>query len=349
MAGMQVVVVECDENGDVDLLDVEKKIEKYGSTLAAIMVTYPSTHGVYEEGIVKLCEMVHAVGGQVYVDGANLNALVALSKPGKFGADVSHLNLHKTFSIPHGGGGPGIGPVAVRKHLAAFLPSHPLQKAAGPINPVVGPVSGAPWGSAGVLPISWMYIRMMGAEGLKNATSVALLSANYLASKLDDHFPVLYKGTKGRVAHECILDVRDITKTTGVTVDDIAKRLMDFGFHAPTMSFPVAGTFMIEPTESEDIIELDRFVRAMTQIKKEIDQISNGEISHEASALANAPHTAEDITGDWNRAYSREQAVFPLPEVVSSKYWPPVNRIDGAYGDRNLICACPDVRELAMS
>lgn len=349
MAGMQVVVVECDENGDVDLLDIEKKIEKYGSTLAAIMVTYPSTHGVYEEGIVKLCEMVHAVGGQVYVDGANLNALVALSKPGKFGADVSHLNLHKTFSIPHGGGGPGIGPVAVRKHLAAFLPSHPLQKAAGPTNPVVGPVSGAPWGSAGVLPISWMYIRMMGAEGLKNATSVALLSANYLASKLDEHFPVLYKGTKGRVAHECILDVRDITKTTGVTVDDIAKRLMDYGFHAPTMSFPVAGTFMIEPTESEDLIELDRFVRAMTQIKKEIDQISNGEISHEASALANAPHTAEDIAGDWNRAYSREQAVFPLPEVVSSKYWPPVNRIDGAYGDRNLICACPDVRELAMS
>jgi glycine dehydrogenase len=349
MAGMQVVVVECDENGDVDLTDIEKKIEKYGSTLAAIMVTYPSTHGVYEEGIVKICEMVHKAGGQVYVDGANLNALVALSKPGKFGADVSHLNLHKTFSIPHGGGGPGVGPVAVRKHLAPFLPSHPLQNAAGPKEPVVGPVSGAPWGSAGVLPISWMYIRMMGAEGLKNATSAALLSANYLADKLDKHFPVLYKGKNGRVAHECILDVRDITKRTGVTVDDIAKRLMDFGFHAPTMSFPVAGTFMIEPTESEDISELDRFIRAMTQIRNEISQIEDGVISHENSALAHAPHTAEDIAGDWNREYSREQAVFPLPEVVSRKYWPPVNRIDGAYGDRNLICACPDIREMALS
>lgn len=349
MVGMQVVVVECDENGDVDLLDLQTKIQKYSSTLAATMVTYPSTHGVYEEGIVKICEMVHTAGGQVYIDGANLNALVALSKPGIFGADVSHLNLHKTFSIPHGGGGPGIGPVAVRAHLAPYLPSHPLQSAAGPAQPVVGPVSGAPWGSAGVLPISWMYIRMMGAEGLKSATSVALLSANYLASKLDEHFPVLYKGKNGRVAHECILDVREITKQTGVTVDDIAKRLMDFGFHAPTMSFPVAGTFMIEPTESEDLTELERFVRAMVAIRKEIAQIENGEISHEASALAHAPHTAQDIAGEWNREYSREQAVFPLPEIVSRKYWPPVNRIDGAHGDRNLICACPEIREMALS
>lgn len=349
MAGMEVVVVECDEKGDVDLVDLESKIKKYDSRLAAIMVTYPSTHGVYEEGIVKICQLVHDAGGQVYVDGANLNALVALSKPGKFGADVSHLNLHKTFSIPHGGGGPGVGPVAVRAHLSKFLPSHPLISEAGPTNPVVGPVSGAPWGSAGVLPISWMYIRMMGGPGLKKATSVALLSANYLAKKLDEHFPVLYKGKNGRVAHECIIDVREITKNTGVTVDDIAKRLMDFGFHAPTMSFPVAGTLMIEPTESEDLTEINRFIRAMTQIRKEIAAIERNEISHEESPLANAPHTAQDISGDWNRKYSREQAVFPLPEVVSRKYWPGVNRIDGAYGDRNLICACPDIRDMALT
>ncbi|MGA0130555.1 MAG: aminomethyl-transferring glycine dehydrogenase [Candidatus Nanopelagicales bacterium] len=349
MAGMEVVVVECDEKGDVDLADLSAKIEKYSSELAAIMVTYPSTHGVYEEGIVKICQSVHEAGGQVYVDGANLNALVALSKPGKFGADVSHLNLHKTFSIPHGGGGPGVGPVAVRAHLSKFLPSHPLNENAGPKDPVVGPVSGAPWGSAGVLPISWMYIRMMGAEGLKQATSVALLSANFLAKKLDEHFPVLYKGKNGRVAHECIIDVREITKNTGVTVDDVAKRLMDFGFHAPTMSFPVAGTLMIEPTESEDLNEINRFIRAMSQIRKEISAIEKGEMSHEESPLANAPHTAQDIAGDWNRKYSREQAVFPLPEVVSRKYWPGVNRIDGAYGDRNLVCACPDIRDMAMA
>lgn len=349
MAGMEVVVVECDAQGDIDLSDLTQKIEKYAERLAAIMVTYPSTHGVYEEGITKICEMVHAAGGQVYVDGANLNALVGVSKPGKFGADVSHLNLHKTFSIPHGGGGPGVGPVAVRSHLKEFLPTHPLQKSAGPENGIVGPVSGSAWGSAGVLPISWMYIRMMGANGLLNATSVALLSANYLASKLSEHYPILYKGKNGRIAHECIIDIREITKNTLVSVDDIAKRLMDFGFHAPTMSFPVAGTLMIEPTESEDLAELDRFVRAMIQIKKEIDQIANGEITHEDSALAHAPHTAQDITNEWTRKYTREQAVFPLPEVVSRKYWPPVNRIDGAYGDRNLICSCPDIREMAMS
>lgn len=348
MAGMEVVVVECDEKGDVDLADLESKIQKYSAKLAAIMVTYPSTHGVYEEGIVKICQMIHEAGGQVYVDGANLNALVALSKPGKFGADVSHLNLHKTFSIPHGGGGPGVGPVAVRGHLSKFLPSHPLIQEAGPEHPVVGPVSGAPWGSAGVLPISWMYIRMMGADGLKQATSVALLSANYLAKKLDEHFPVLYKGKNGSVAHECIIDVREITKNTGVTVDDIAKRLMDFGFHAPTMSFPVAGTLMIEPTESEDLSEINRFIRAMVQIRKEINAIERNEISHEDSPLANAPHTAQDIAGEWDRKYSREQAAFPLPEVVSRKYWPGVNRIDGAYGDRNLVCACPDIRDMAL-
>jgi glycine dehydrogenase len=349
MAGMEVVVVECDANGDIDISDLTQKIEKYQTSLAAIMVTYPSTHGVYEEAIVQICEMVHDAGGQVYIDGANLNALVGVSQPGKFGADVSHLNLHKTFSIPHGGGGPGVGPVAVRAHLKDFLPSHPLQSKAGPKNPVVGPVSGAAWGSAGVLPISWMYIRMMGAEGLLKATAVALLSANYLASKLSEDYPILYKGKNGRIAHECIIDIREITKETQVSVDDIAKRLMDFGFHAPTMSFPVAGTLMIEPTESEDLAELDRFVRAMLQIKKEINQIANGEISHLDSPLANAPHTAQDLTNDWDRKYTREQAVFPLPEVVARKYWPLVNRVDGAYGDRNLVCACPDIRDLAMS
>ena len=349
MAGMEVVVVECDENGDIDIADLSKKIEKYRDVLAAIMVTYPSTHGVYEEAIVRICEMVHDAGGQVYVDGANLNALVGVSQPGKFGADVSHLNLHKTFSIPHGGGGPGVGPVAVRAHLKDFLPTHPLQSEAGPAIPVVGPVSGSAWGSAGVLPISWMYIRMMGAEGLLKATAVALLSANYLASKLSEDYPILYKGKNGRIAHECIIDIREITKDTQVSVDDIAKRLMDFGFHAPTMSFPVAGTLMIEPTESEDLAELERFIRAMLQIKKEINQIALGEISHEDSALAHAPHTAQDLTNEWTRKYTREQAVFPLPEVVAGKYWPLVNRIDGAYGDRNLVCACPDIRDLAMS
>lgn len=349
MAGMEVVVVECDDNGDIDIKDLTQKIEKYQTTLAAIIVTYPSTHGVYEEAIVQICEMVHDAGGQVYIDGANLNALVGVSQPGKFGADVSHLNLHKTFSIPHGGGGPGVGPVAVRAHLKDFLPTHPLQSKAGPANPIVGPVSGAAWGSAGVLPISWMYIRMMGAEGLFKATAVALLSANYLASKLSEDYPILYKGSNGRIAHECIIDIREITKETQVSVDDIAKRLMDFGFHAPTMSFPVAGTLMIEPTESEDLAELDRFVRAMLQIKKEINQIANGEISHLDSPLANAPHTAQDLTNDWDRKYTREQGVFPLPEVVARKYWPLVNRVDGAYGDRNLVCACPDIRDLAMS
>jgi glycine dehydrogenase len=347
MAGMQVEVVECTETGDVDLKDLENKITANEDNLAAVMVTYPSTHGVFEEGITKLCEMVHDAGGQVYVDGANLNALVAVAKPGKFGADVSHLNLHKTFCIPHGGGGPGVGPVAVRSHLAPYLPTHPLNDLCGPKDKVVGPISGAPYGSAGILPISWMYIRMMGAKGLFDATSSAILSANYLAHKLSKAFPILYSGKNHTIAHECILDIREITKETGVTVDDIAKRLMDYGFHAPTMSFPVAGTLMIEPTESEDLIELDRFVEAMLNIKAEIDEIANGEYKVEDSALRHAPHTAEELAGEWNRQYSREKAVFPVSGLRGKKYWPPVNRIDGAYGDRNLICSCPSPREFA--
>ena len=347
MAGMQVEVVECTETGDVDLKDLENKINENKDNLAAVMVTYPSTHGVFEEGITKLCEMVHDAGGQVYVDGANLNALVAVAKPGKFGADVSHLNLHKTFCIPHGGGGPGVGPVAVRSHLAPYLPTHPLNDLCGPKDKVVGPISGAPYGSAGILPISWMYIRMMGAKGLFDATSSAILSANYLAHKLSKAFPILYSGKNNTIAHECILDIREITKKTGVTVDDIAKRLMDYGFHAPTMSFPVAGTLMIEPTESEDLIELDRFVEAMLNIKAEIDEIANGEYKVEDSALRHAPHTAEELAGEWNRQYSREKAVFPVSGLRGKKYWPPVNRIDGAYGDRNLICSCPSPREFA--
>ena len=347
MAGMNVEVVECTENGDVDLEDLKNKIDKHKNNLAAVMVTYPSTHGVFEEQISTLCEMIHEAGGQVYIDGANLNALVAVAKPGKFGADVSHLNLHKTFCIPHGGGGPGVGPVAVKSHLADFLPTHPLNEQAGPKIPITGPVSGAPYGSAGILPISWMYIKMMGAQGLFDATATAILSANYIASKLKNHYPILYTGINGTIAHECILDIRDITKNTGVSVDDIAKRLMDYGFHAPTMSFPVAGTLMIEPTESEDLFEMDRFIEAMMHIRAEIAEIESGKMTIEDSALRNSPHTAEDIAGEWNRKYSRETAVFPVSGLRTGKYWPPVNRIDGAYGDRNLICSCPSPREMA--
>ena len=349
MAGMNVEVVECTENGDVDLEDLKNKIDKHKNNLAAVMVTYPSTHGVFEEQISTLCEMIHEAGGQVYIDGANLNALVAVAKPGKFGADVSHLNLHKTFCIPHGGGGPGVGPVAVKSHLADFLPTHPLNEEAGPKIPITGPVSGAPYGSAGILPISWMYIKMMGAQGLFDATATAILSANYIASKLKNHYPILYTGINGTIAHECILDIRDITKNTGVSVDDIAKRLMDYGFHAPTMSFPVAGTLMIEPTESEDLFEMDRFIEAMMHIRAEISEIESGKMTIEDSALRNSPHTAEDIAGEWNRKYSRETAVFPVSGLRTGKYWPPVNRIDGAYGDRNLICSCPSPREMANS
>jgi glycine dehydrogenase len=340
MAGMRVVVVACDEQGNVELADLERKIEQHGSALAAVMVTYPSTHGVFEESIGQLCALVHAAGGQVYVDGANLNALVGLSRPGKFGADVSHLNLHKTFCIPHGGGGPGVGPVAVRSHLSKYLPNHPLDAEAGPATGI-GPVSGAPYGSAGILPISWAYVRMMGLPGLTRATQVAILAANYVAARLRDHYPVLYSGRDGLVAHECILDLRPITKATGVTVDDVAKRLIDYGFHAPTMSFPVAGTLMVEPTESEDLAEIDRFCAAMIAIRGEIEQVAAGDWPKDDNPLANAPHTAECLTADWQHPYTRAEAAYPSGVVAKSKYWPPVRRIDGAWGDRNLVCSCP--------
>ncbi|WP_084963451.1 aminomethyl-transferring glycine dehydrogenase [Thermoactinospora rubra] len=337
MAGMRVVVVACDAEGNVDLADLDAKIAKHRDRLAAIMVTYPSTHGVYEETITEICAKVHEAGGQVYVDGANLNALVGLAKPGEFGADVSHLNLHKTFCIPHGGGGPGVGPVAVRSHLAPYLPGHPLRDGSP-----VGPVSAAPYGSAGILPISWAYIRMMGAQGLKAATEQAILSANYLARRLAPHYPVLYTGRGGLVAHECIVDLRQITKETGVTVEDVAKRLIDYGFHAPTMSFPVAGTLMIEPTESEDLAELDRFVEAMVAIRGEIAKVASGEYDRTDNPLRNAPHTAEHVSSDtWEHPYTRAEAAYPVPSLREAKYWSPVRRIDQAYGDRNLVCACP--------
>ncbi|NJP33979.1 aminomethyl-transferring glycine dehydrogenase [Micromonospora thermarum] len=336
MAGMRVVVVGCDADGNVDLVDLDTKIDKHRDALAAIMVTYPSTHGVYETGIASLCAKVHDAGGQVYVDGANLNALVGFAKPGKFGADVSHLNLHKTFCIPHGGGGPGVGPVAVRAHLAPFLPGDPLTAAAG--RPAI---SAARYGSAGILPIPWAYLRMMGASGLTRATGVAVLAANYVAARLRGHFPVLYAGNKGLVAHECILDLRPLTKATGVSVDDVAKRLIDYGFHAPTMSFPVAGTLMVEPTESEDLAELDRFCDAMIAIRAEIDKVGSGEWPAGDNPLANAPHTAAMVSGDeWPHPYPRSVGAYPAQERVG-KYWPPVRRIDGAYGDRNLVCSCP--------
>jgi len=336
MAGMRVVVVACDDNGNVDLTDLAAKIAKHADALAAIMVTYPSTHGVYEKGIAELCGAVHDAGGQVYVDGANLNALVGFAKPGRFGADVSHLNLHKTFCIPHGGGGPGVGPVAVRAHLADFLPGDPLEPGEHHA------VSAAAHGSAGILPISWAYLRMMGPAGLAAATGVAVLAANYVAARLREHFPVLYAGNEGLVAHECILDLRPLTKATGVTVDDVAKRLIDYGFHAPTMSFPVAGTLMVEPTESEDLAELDRFCAAMIAIKGEIDRVAAGEWPRDDNPLHNAPHTASAVAADeWAHAYPRSLAGFPAGVDRTSKYWPPVRRIDGAYGDRNLVCSCP--------
>ncbi len=340
MAGLRVVVVACDEGGNVDVADLEGKIDQHRDRLAVLMVTYPSTHGVFEESITTVCGLVHDAGGQVYVDGANLNALVGLAKPGRFGADVSHLNLHKTFCIPHGGGGPGVGPVAVRSHLAPHLPNHPLVPEAGPATGV-GNVASAPWGSAGILPISWAYVRLMGGVGLTEATRVAILSANYLATRLSPHYPVLYTGRGGLVAHECIIDLRPLTKETGVTVDDVAKRLIDYGFHAPTMSFPVAGTLMIEPTESEDLRELDRFCEAMIAIRGEISRVAAGDWPVGDSPLHNAPHTFESVAGDWVHPYTREEAAFPLDSLRHDKYWAPVRRIDGAYGDRNLVCACP--------
>ncbi|MFD3336991.1 aminomethyl-transferring glycine dehydrogenase [Streptomyces sp. NPDC058700] len=344
MAGMKVVVVKTADDGEVDVADLRAKIEQYRDELSVLMITYPSTHGVFEEHVADICAEVHDAGGQVYVDGANLNALVGLAKPGHFGGDVSHLNLHKTFCIPHGGGGPGVGPVGVRAHLAPYLPNHPLQPTAGP-ETGVGPISAAPWGSAGILPISWSYVRLMGGEGLKRATQVAVLAANYIAKRLEPHFPVLYTGPAGLVAHECIVDLRPLSKATGVTVDDIAKRLIDYGFHAPTMSFPVAGTLMIEPTESEDLSELDRFCDTMIAIRTEIEKVASGQWPADDNPLRNAPHTAAALGGEWNHAYTRDEAVFPAGVSPADKYWPPVRRIDGAFGDRNLVCSCPPLDE----
>ncbi|MFJ2249294.1 aminomethyl-transferring glycine dehydrogenase [Streptomyces sp. NPDC094461] len=344
MAGMKVVVVKTADDGEVDIADLRAKIEKHRDELAVLMITYPSTHGVFEEHVADICAEVHDAGGQVYVDGANLNALVGLARPGRFGGDVSHLNLHKTFCIPHGGGGPGVGPVGVRAHLAPYLPNHPLQPAAGP-ETGVGPISAAPWGSAGILPISWAYVRLMGGEGLKRATQVAVLAANYIAKRLEPHYPILYNGPAGLVAHECIVDLRPISKATGVSVDDIAKRLIDYGFHSPTMSFPVAGTLMIEPTESENLAELDRFCDTMIAIRGEVEKVASGEWSADDNPLHNAPHTAAMLGGEWKHGYDREVAVFPAGVSAADKYWPPVRRIDGAFGDRNLVCSCPPLDE----
>ncbi|WP_291860009.1 aminomethyl-transferring glycine dehydrogenase [Bradyrhizobium sp.] len=346
MAGMEVVVVACDVRGDVDVDDLRAKAEKHSQNLAAIMITYPSTHGVFEEHISEICEIVHGHGGQVYLDGANLNAQVGLARPGDYGADVSHLNLHKTFCIPHGGGGPGMGPIGVRAHLAPFLPGHPDAPGAPP--PAVGPVSAAPFGSASILTISYIYILMMGGEGLTRATEIAILNANYIATRLDPHFPVLYRNAKGRVAHECIVDPRPLKASSGVTVDDIAKRLIDYGFHAPTMSFPVPGTLMIEPTESESKAEIDRFCDAMIAIRQEVAEIESGRWKVEASPLRHAPHTVHDIADDgWQRAYSRADGCFPAGTSRTDKYWSPVGRVDNVYGDRNLVCSCPPVADYA--
>ncbi len=340
MAGLRVVVVACDDDGNVELADLTAQVEAHAADLSCLMVTYPSTHGVFEAAIGDICAAVHDHGGQVYLDGANLNALVGVARPGRFGADVSHLNLHKTFCIPHGGGGPGVGPVAVRAHLAPFLPNHPLVAEAGP-DTGPGAIAAAPWGSAGILPISWAYITLMGADGLRRATEVAILNANYLARRLAPHFPVLYTGQNDMVAHECIIDLRPLTAATGVTVDDVAKRLIDYGFHAPTMSFPVAGTLMIEPTESESKAELDRFVDAMAAIRSEIGQVADGIWPIQDSPLRHAPHTADDVAGDtWDRPYPRALGAFPVPDHRADRYFPPVGRIDGAYGDRNVFCSC---------
>lgn len=340
LAGMKVVVVACDDQGNIDMADLDTKIEQHQDGLAALMMTYPSTHGVYEHTVGEVCAKIHDAGGQVYTDGANLNALVGIARPGRFGSDVSHLNLHKTFCIPHGGGGPGVGPVAVGEHLAAYLPGHPV--VTDTIAGSGGAVSAAPWGSAGILPISWMYIQMMGPDGLRRATEGAVLSANYIANRLSDHYPVLYTGTNGLVAHECIIDLRPIEQASGIGNDDVAKRLADYGFHAPTMSFPVPGTLMIEPTESESLREIDRFCDAMIMIKREIDEVTAGEVTAEESVLRNAPHTAEVVTAEeWTRPYSRQRAAFPLPGMSTDKYFCPVGRIDNAHGDRNLSCSCP--------
>lgn len=345
MAGMQVVAVQCDSNGNIDRQDLAAKAAEHSNQLAALMVTYPSTHGVFEEGITEICSLIHGHGGQVYLDGANLNAQVGVCKPGGFGADVCHLNLHKTFCIPHGGGGPGVGPIAVAAHLNPYLPGHPLVSCGG--SQAIGAVAAAPWGSASILPISWMYIRMMGGAGLRQATAVALLAANDLAERLDPHYPVLYRGANGRVAHECILDLRPLKNSAGLEVDDLAKRLMDYGFHAPTVSWPVAGTVMVEPTESESLKELDRFVEAMVAIRAEVAAIETGQSDPQNNPLKRAPHTQAALTADqWDRPYSRQQAAFPVAGLKTNKLWPAVARIDNAYGDRNLVCSCPSVQEL---
>jgi glycine dehydrogenase len=357
MAGMQVVAVACDEAGNIDLADLEAKTIAHAADLAALMVTYPSTHGVFETGIRRICQLVHDHGGQVYLDGANLNAQVGLCKPGLYGADVCHLNLHKTFCIPHGGGGPGVGPIGVAAHLVPFLPGHPLAPVGGAAAGLagggqpIGPISAAPWGSAGILPISWMYIRMMGGGGLRTASQVALLAANLIAERLDPHFPVLYRGAGGRVAHECILDLRPLKRSCGLEVDDLAKRLMDYGFHAPTVSWPVAGTVMVEPTESESLAELNRFCAAMVAIRGEAAALESGVADPLDNPLKRAPHTLAAVTADrWDRAYSRSEAAFPAGDQQrSSKIWPAVARIDNAYGDRNLVCTCPSVEEVAVT
>jgi len=341
MAGMDVVVISCDDQGNIDIADLEEKISTHGNELSALMVTYPSTHGVFETSIAKICEMIHNAGGQVYLDGANMNAMVGLVRPAEFGADVCHLNLHKTFSIPHGGGGPGMGPIGVRKHLAPYLPGHPVAKTGGEKG--IGAISAAPYGSPMVLPISYAYIAMMGGDGLTHATEIAILNANYIAARIGDRFPVLYRGEQRRVAHECILDTRGF-KSAGVSVDDLAKRLMDYGFHAPTMSWPVIGTLMVEPTESESKEELDRFCDAMLSIHEEITEIEAGRLPKDDNPLCNAPHTMEAVTAEeWSHPYSRERAAFPSTFQRMHKFWPAVARIDQAFGDKNLVCLCPPI------
>jgi glycine dehydrogenase len=351
MAGLQVVPVACDDQGNIDLADLEARAREHGERLAALMVTYPSTHGVFEPGIRRICALVHAHGGQVYLDGANLNAQVGLCKPGLYGADVCHLNLHKTFCIPHGGGGPGVGPIAVAEHLLPFLPGHPLASGDAGASQPVGPVSAAPLGSAGILPISWMYIRLMGGSGLRLASQTALLAANVIARRLEPHYPVLYRGAGGWVAHECILDLRPLKRSGGLEVDDLAKRLMDYGFHAPTVSWPVAGTVMVEPTESESLAEIDRFCAAMEAIRAEARAIEEGRCDPLDNPLKRAPHTLAAVTADhWERPYSRSQAAYPAGDAQRlSKFWPAVARIDNAYGDRHLVCSCPSVEELATA
>ena len=339
MAGMKIVLVDCDDNGNIDVADLRKKAQEHKDDLACIMVTYPSTHGVFEEAIVEVCDIIHNNGGQVYLDGANMNAQVGLSKPGQFGSDVSHLNLHKTFAIPHGGGGPGIGPIGVRSHLAPFLPGHVFEQSENDSYAV----SAAPFGSASILPVSWMYMKLLGAKGNTQSTKMAILNANYVTQRLSEHYPVLYRGAQGYVAHECIIDIRPLKESSGISEEDIAKRLMDYGFHAPTMSFPVVGTLMIEPTESESKYELDRFCNAMISIREEIDKVEQGEWPLDNNPLVNAPHTLPDITENWDRPYSQQVAVFPVGVNASSKYWPVVNRVDNVYGDRNLICSCPSI------